>query len=81
MSFLFGNLETVYAIHAAFLTSLERQFSLWPHPGWGGFAGAFKMFFNALRTVLASLGTNPQVHWVGGCTLVNTKLTHGVVLS
>ena len=62
MSFLFGNLETVYAIHAAFLTSLERQFSLWPHPGWGGFAGAFNMFFNALRTVLASLGTNPQVH-------------------
>ena len=60
VSFLFGNLETVYSIHASFLTSLERQFSLWPNPGWGGFAGAFRMFFNALRTVLSSLGTSPQ---------------------
>ena len=38
VAFLFGNLETAYAIHAAFLTSLEWQFSQWPNPGWGGVA-------------------------------------------
>ncbi len=59
VAFLFGNLETAYAIHAAFLTSLESQFSQWPNPGWGGFAGAFRMLFTSLQTMIASLGTNP----------------------
>ncbi len=59
VAFLFGNLETAYAIHAAFLTSLESQFSQWPNPGWGGFAGAFRMLFTSLKTMIASLGSNP----------------------
>ncbi len=60
VSFLFGNLETAYAIHAAFLTSLEAQFSQWPNPGWGGFAGAFRMLFSSLRTMISLMGSNPQ---------------------
>jgi hypothetical protein len=60
VAFLFGNLETAYAIHAAFLTSLEAQFSQWPNPGWGGFAGAFRMLFSSLRTMISTMGSNPQ---------------------
>ena len=60
VAFLFGNLETAYAIHAAFLTSLESQFSQWPNPGWGGFAGAFRMLFSSLRSMISSMGSNPQ---------------------
>lgn len=60
IGFLFGNLETAYAIHAAFLTSLEWQFSQWPNPGWGGFAGPFRMVFSSLRTMISAMGNNPQ---------------------
>jgi hypothetical protein len=60
VGFLFGNLETAYAVHAAFLTSLEWQFSQWPNPGWGGFTGPFRMVFSSLRTMISAMGSNPQ---------------------
>jgi hypothetical protein len=60
VDFLFCNVETAYAVHAAFLTTLEWQFSQWPNPGWGGFAGAFRLLFKSLRVMVASFGGNPQ---------------------
>ena len=60
VNFLFGNVETAYAVHASFLTTLEWQFAQWPNPGWGGFAGAFRLLFKSLRIMVASFGGNPQ---------------------
>jgi hypothetical protein len=60
VDFLFGNVETAFAVHASFLTTLEWQFAQWPNPGWGGFAGAFRLLFSSLRVMVSSFGGNPQ---------------------